>query len=394
MLGEVRFFCNFGSEPEDCTPGYRAMQLERTGMYCMNFLFLNSAGRGWGGNEKWTKLAAESLSGKHRAILAYRDPRIGDRFCIEKVRLPFLMELDPITISGLVRIIRREKVDVVIPTKRKDYVLAGIACRITGAANILRLGIDRPLQDTAIQKLVYGLFADGIVVNAARIRETLSRTPWLDTSKIRVIYNGIDRKALDQGSKAPYSRSFGFMIAAAGALIPRKGFDFLLRSFARFIETCAESTGAGLVIAGEGPERESLERLASKLGITDKVHFAGNLDNPYPMLLACDLFVSSSTSEGIANALLESMALGSVPVSTFSGGADELISDGRNGFLVHYGDEAHLASIFSDLLRNPEERQRLAANACETVTQQFSTERMRTDLLEFCSEILTKRRAA
>lgn len=354
----------------------------------MNFLFLNSARRGWGGNEKWTKIAAESLAGEHRVMLAYRDQNIGSHFNIEKVRLPFLMEFDLLTIAALVRLIRREHIDILIPTKRKDYLLAGIACRLTGKHNILRLGIDRPMKNTIVQKLIYADLADGIIVNAKKIKATLTQTPWIKPENVRVIYNGIDKAIIAKKAEQPYTKPFGFMVGAAGALIPRKGFDFLLRSFARFAQSSPKDSDIGLVIAGEGAEHPMLEQLSRDLGISDNVIFTGHLENPYPIMLAADVFVSASTSEGLANVLLESMILSSVPVSTFSGGADELIDNGKNGFLVDYDDQESLASIFSKLYTNPDEAKALAASAFKTVTNGFSMKRMSTDILEFCNDIV------
>jgi len=360
----------------------------------MNFLFLNSARRGWGGNEKWTKMAAEALGARHEVMLAYRDPAIGDRIDVEKVRLPFRWEFDPTTLSSLVRLVRQKKIDILIPTKRKDYVIAGLVCRLTGATNILRLGIDRPPKNTWIQRLIFGTLTDGVIVNADKIRQTLARSSWFDTGKVRVIYNGIDRERLELDSGNAYEKPFPFTIGAAGALIPRKGFDFLIRAFARFTSGNQSATDSGLVIAGEGPELESLEQLAADLGVSDRIRFTGHLSNPYPMMRACDLFVSASQSEGLANVLLESMALHCVPISTLSGGADELIEDGKNGFLVQYGDEEQLAGIFDKLYRNRNQVDILATNAQRTIMERFSIERMRTDLLKFCSETLDRKKAS
>lgn len=360
----------------------------------MNFLFLNSASRGWGGNEKWTKMAAEALAGEHLVMLAYRDPAIGDHINVGKVRLPFRSEFDLATIFSLVRLVRQKSIDIIIPTKRKDYVLAGLVGRLTEATNILRLGIDRPLKNTPVQRLIYGWLTDGIIVNADKIRQTLEKTSWLDIGKVRVIYNGIDREKLKTDSETPFEKPFAFTIGAAGALIPRKGFDYLIRSFARFSTGDGGLADTGLVIAGTGPERESLEQLAVDLGVAGRVRFTGHLANPYPMMRACDLFVSASTSEGLANVLLESMALHCAPISTLSGGADELIDDGRNGFLVRYGDEKRLAEIFGELYKNPAKVASVAASAHETILQRFSIERMRKDLLKFFTTILDRKKNA
>jgi len=78
----------------------------------MNILFINSTKRGWGGNEKWTLLAAESLAVKNNTFLAYRDQRIANKFNIETLRLPFISEIDPVTIIRLVRFILKHHIDV------------------------------------------------------------------------------------------------------------------------------------------------------------------------------------------------------------------------------------------------------------------------------------------
>ncbi|MBM3162121.1 MAG: glycosyltransferase [Chlorobi bacterium] len=355
----------------------------------MNFLFLNSARKGWGGNEKWTLLAAEALAEKNGIFLAYRDPRLGERFPVKKFRLPFIAEIDPLTLLGLVRIIRSERIDVLIPTKRKDYVLAGIAGRMCGAANILRLGIDRPLKGSLLQKLVYHILADGIIVNAEKIKRTLQETPWIRPDKIRVIYNGLDCRKLEKSSHEKYPEPFPFTVVSAGTLISRKGFDFLIRSFARFLEL-SPGAQAGLVIAGDGPERKELEALADQLHISEKVLFRGFLQNPYPLMKTSDVFVSASKSEGLSNALLEGMFLECVPVSTFSGGAAEIIEDGVNGFLVSYDDQEKLAAILSELFRNPSMRRTLATAAKRTASEKFSISSMEKEILDFCTETRSK----
>lgn len=355
----------------------------------MNFLFLNSARNGWGGNEKWTLLAAGALAKKNGVFLAYRNPRLGERFPVKKFRLPFIAEIDPLTLLGLVRIIRRERIDVLIPTKRKDYVLAGIAGRMCGAANILRLGIDRPLKGSLLQKLVYHTFADGIIVNAEKIKQTLQKTPWIRPDKIRVIYNGLDCRELEKSSHEKYPEPFAFTVVSAGTLIARKGFDFLIRSFARFLERTPEAQ-AGLVIAGDGPERKELEALAGKLHISEKVRFTGFLQNPYPLMKTSDVFVSASKSEGLSNALLEGMFLECVPVSTFSGGAAEIIEEGENGFLVSYDDQEKLAAILNELFLNPERRRSVAAAAKRTASEKFSISSMEQEILDFCTETRSK----
>ena len=138
----------------------------------MNFLFLNSA-RTWGGNEKWVRLAATSLQTEHQSYLAYRSPIVGNNIPVKQYMLPFRHEADLSTLASLVRLVYRHKIDVLIPTKRKEYVLAGIVSMICGCSNILRLGIVRDLSGKPFQAFVFNRLADGVIVNAEPVKEKL-----------------------------------------------------------------------------------------------------------------------------------------------------------------------------------------------------------------------------
>ncbi len=348
----------------------------------MKILLMNSA-RTWGGTEKWTRMAAETLSEEHEVFLAYRREIIGSRFKVKKYRLPCLSHIDLYTIFGLVRIIRKERIDVIIPTKRKDYLLAGLAAKACGITCILRLGIQRRLRIPVLHRLIYHTLPDGIIVNAKKIKQELLLSNFMEEEKIRVIYNGVDTGTLDRLGRPPAEKPFRFLVATAGVLTNRKGHDFLLRGFSRFLRLAPE-TDAGLIIMGEGPKRAELESLASELGIGRRVRFTGFVENPYPWMAASDVFAMTSLSEGISNALLEAMYLDCVPVSTLAGGTAELIGNGENGFLVEYGDEQQLAEVFLRVAEKPELCDTIRMAARKTVVTGFTLAIMKRELSEFC----------
>ncbi len=355
----------------------------------MNILFMNSA-RTWGGTEKWTQMAAEAIAEHHKTVLVYRRAIVGERFSTPKFRLPCLSHIDLYTLLRLVQIIRKEKIEVIIPTKRKDYMIAGLASRICGIKNILRLGIVRPLRIPVIHKLIYHTLADGIIVNAQKIKQTLLETSFMQEEKIRVIYNGLDTEALDRLSLPPAQKRFKFQITTAGILTKRKGHDFLLRSFAQFLKL-APDADAGIIIIGDGPKKQELIALTERLNIPERVCFTGFLKNPYPNIAVSDVIAMTSTNEGISNALLEGMYLKNVPVSTFAGGTEEIIENGRNGFLVDYSNENTLSAILLKLFQNNEQKKQISEAARETVIRKFSIPLMATEVLHFCEETVNER---
>ena len=349
----------------------------------MNIVFINSA-RTWGGTEKWVRMAAESLSVSHKVRLVYRKAVVGDTITVHNYRLPCVSHIDLYSLVKLVGIIKREKIDILIPTKRKDYVLAGLAARICGITNILRLGIVRELRIPIVHKLIYSTMADGIIVNAEKIQQSLLKSRFMQQTNIKVIYNGLDTDRIDRQSLRTTEKQYPFTIAAIGTLTPRKGFDFLIRSFSLFLKRFPDAA-AGLVIIGDGPHKEELTALAETLNIKDRVTFTGFLHNPYPYLAASDVFAMTSTNEGISNALLEAMYLETAPISTCAGGSEEVIVDGKNGLLIEYGDETMLAEALEKVYLDKTVLQRMAHTAKKSVTAKFSSKKMRKELENYLS---------
>lgn len=349
----------------------------------MNFLFLNSSRSKWGGgNEKSILLATNALT-DHHTVLAYRNEQVGEHFNIPKYKLPFLNEADLYTIAKLIAIVKKHQIDVIIPSMRKDYALAGLVSRICGIKNVLWLGTTLDLKNKWIYNLVFNRMADGIIVNAKMIKETLLRSAYMCPERIRVIYYGLDPQAISRQCSEDVHKPFPFMITAMGRVEPNKGFDFLIRSFARFLALTG-APDAGIVIMGQGPKLEEYKELAAKLGIADRILFTGFMKNPFPYLKQSDVLTLSSIIEGLSIALLEAMFLGIPPISTFAGGVEEVIIDGKNGFLLEYGDEEKLAALIAKLYKNPLLKRQLGEEARRTVTPMFSLDKLQHEIASFC----------
>ncbi|UZJ39114.1 glycosyltransferase [Prosthecochloris sp. SCSIO W1102] len=355
----------------------------------MNILFINSA-RTWGGTEKWVRMAAESLSVSHKVSLVYRRAVVGDKIAVHKYRLPCISHFDLYSLAKLVEIIKKDKIDILIPTKRKDYVLAGLAARICGITNILRLGIVRELKIPIVHKLIYSTMADGIIVNAEKTREALLQSPFMKGKCIKVIYNGLDTDQIDENTTQPIQKPAEFLITTMGILTQRKGFDFLIRGFARFIKENPNADIA-LIIIGEGPDREKLIALSKKLDVAELTYFTGFLHTPFEWLRKSDVFAMTSINEGISNALLEAIYLNNAPISTRAGGATEVITDGENGFLVPYGDEEQLTLAMKKLFTDRSLTKNIALKARQKVIEQFSIEHMNKKIENFCKEMILKK---
>lgn len=159
------------------------------------------------------------------------------------------------------------------------------------------------------------------------------------------------------------------LISAVGRLSPEKGFDVLLHALAALGR---EGLDVGLVIAGEGRQKEELERLVEQLGLADRVRLLGYCPDPRAIYEASDVFALSSLREGLPNVVLEALAMETAVVATRIAGVPQAISDGDNGVLVEAGSAADLAAALTRVLRDEPLRRRLAVSGRQTVQRRFS----------------------
>ncbi len=137
------------------------------------------------------------------------------------------------------------------------------------------------------------------------------------------------------------------VLLSVGRLEPRKRPDLLVDAFAKIQQQVA----AQLWICGDGPLREAVKRQIQQLGLTRSVKILGFSENPFAVMKQATLFVLSSDTEGLPNALIEAQALGLPAVATRCPfGPEEIIEEGQTGRLVPVGDASALADAVLDYL--------------------------------------------
>jgi colanic acid/amylovoran biosynthesis glycosyltransferase len=159
-------------------------------------------------------------------------------------------------------------------------------------------------------------------------------------------------------------------------LIEKKGLNLTLRSFA---EIGREFSGAQLVIAGDGPIRGDLEKLAAELGIAPRVRFTGFLNQQQlrEEVYRAQLFLHPSRTtadgnrEGVPNSMLEAMASGAAVIATRHGGIPEAVTDGESGLLVPENDAAALAEATRRVMGRAELLRQLSSGGRSAVEDRF-----------------------
>lgn len=275
--------------------------------------------------------------------------------------------------NQLIKIIREHKIDVV-HTHSGCWHKAAIAGFWGGVKNIIYTDHGRLYPDNwkliFLDKL-YSPITTHILCVSEALSEYMVNEVGVPKSKVKCIINGIDenRFALIRQHQKKHANHIGIIARLAAV----KDISNLIYAIKLLRD---RGSDALLTIAGDGPEREKLERLTDSLGIADSVNFLGfrrDIDN---VLTKIDLFVLCSLSEGTSLTLLEAMAAGKPVVVTNVGGNPAIVKDGVNGFLVSPGDPSALADALHRLIGDRDLREQMSAANIHIIQKHYSLKKM------------------
>lgn len=189
-------------------------------------------------------------------------------------------------------------------------------------------------------------FADGIVFQT---KEAASFFPGAIQKKSVILPNSINPQFIRprfEGKRDPE-------IVAVGRLDDNKNHAMLLTAFAKIKDQFPDYR---VVIYGEGEDREKLAKLIVDLGLEGRAELPGRVDKIEEKIYKSTLFVMTSDTEGMPNAMLEAMSLGLCVISTDCpcGGPGEMITSGVNGYLVPVRDTKKLQEQMAYCLSHPE----------------------------------------
>ena len=216
-----------------------------------------------------------------------------------------------------------------------------------------------------LMKLLYR-FADYIIAQTTEMKNEIVDYYLVNSEKILVTSNPIDTKLIDdsvRGQSNPYNNKF-INIVASGRIREEKGYEFLLNAFVKVIN---DNPKYKLYILGNIVDKsyfEKLTKIINENNLNNFVHFLGFQINPFPYYKFADLFVLSSRWEGLPNVVLEALYLKTpVIVTDCIPHFHKIIEDGKNGYIVDFGDEINLSQkiqkylelkVESDVLELPD----------------------------------------
>lgn len=334
----------------------------------------------YGGGEKWTVLLVRGLQERgHRVRLYCQSEAMVEKARAEGVdaglgplggHLMF-----PHALRFGLQLRDFEPDALVLSTFRKVW-LGAMAARIAGVPRVVsRIGLDTDLPARHwTYRFVYRRWVDAVLVNADGIRREIVRgLRGYDPTRVITVHDGIRLRETGPLSREDARRELGLpadahVVGSVTRLSAQKRIDRMLDAVARVPE-------AHLVLAGTGELEDELRDRAASLGIDDRVHFLGYRGDVERVLAALDVFALTSQREGMANAMLEAMAVGLPVLSTpVSGAAEALGPDaaGREAGVIAPPEPDAYALALRDLLADPERRVRLGDEARRRAATRFS----------------------
>ncbi|MBD3178354.1 MAG: glycosyltransferase [Candidatus Latescibacteria bacterium] len=213
------------------------------------------------------------------------------------------------------------------------YSIAAPVARAAGVKNIIsteHLPMVPPFLKSRVLKGLSTRFIDCVITVSRDNRRHLIRQHHLPDRKIRVVYNGIPDPAgreTERKDHIPGGKGV-FRVAVIGSLLRKKGQKEAIEGLAQLDQEIH------LYLAGEGEMESRLRELTLKLGLENRVHFMGYVDDIFSFLSEMDLLLVPSSIEATPYTVIEGMAMGVPVLASDIFGIPEVIEDGRSGILI------------------------------------------------------------
>lgn len=234
-----------------------------------------------------------------------------------------------------------------------------------------------------------------VVVNQMAAQEFVDMG--VSASRIISIPNGVsisEKASFDIEAKQSARKRLNFMwpqlVVFTGRLSAEKNLSVLVDAWPKILQ---DHPDAHLVLVGDGGTFRNVEpqlcRQVQAMGLQAHVLFAGRVADVQDYLLAADVFVLPSSTEGMSNALLEAMAAGCAIVASRVPGNAALIQNGYEGLLVEPGNVPELASAIHQLLGFPEHATQLAKGAREAAQERFAIHKVSSEYIRLYTTLVS-----
>ncbi|WP_242976797.1 glycosyltransferase family 4 protein [Clostridium sp. 3-3] len=332
---------------------------------------------GIGGTEKVVMQLCRYFNNKFNKIIICSNGGIHEdelqKLGIKHYKIDDIEDKNPIiifkTLISLYKIIKNENIDIVHTHHRMAAFYSEILNKLMNFKFI------HTAHNTFHNKKTLTKFALNnaeIIAVGEKVKENLLELYELDTDKINVIYNGIE-KYTGEISVVPEIKKFKdkgyFIVGNIGRLSKQKGMEYYIKAIPESIKKYRKIK---FYIIGDGEDKLELIKLAKELGIEDNVIFLGYRNDVINIIKQLDLIVLSSLWEGLPLTPIEAFSEGKTIIATDVDGTSEIVKDQYNGLLIVSKDSNEIAMNIIKIIDNKSLKDNLQKNAYKTYSQKFS----------------------
>jgi glycosyltransferase involved in cell wall biosynthesis len=304
-------------------------------------------------------------------------------------QLPMSSKFDFKVVDKLVEVIKSNSIDIIHTHGYKSDILGLLAAKKAGIKIVITPhgfsnGIDLKLRLFIWLGCQSFRFADIVAPLSKALCDDV-RGFGVKDDRLVYVQNGVDLSEVEeQKIKHNPLKAIGDnkRIGFVGQMISRKNIKDILDIFESL---AGKHSNITLSLLGDGESRVELEEYTKTLSHKNRIEFLGFRDDRLELLQSFDLFVMTSSLEGIPRCLMEATAMG-VPVAAYDiAGIDQLIEHEKTGLLAPYGEKDLLSSYWETLLFNQEKAEKLSNAACVFVNANYAGKRMAneyTDLFQ------------
>jgi len=293
---------------------------------------------------------------------------------------------------AMARYLRKAGFDVVHTFKGVSSIHGRIAARLAGVPCVFAGYRDkiRPSASARWLNKVLSRWSAGWIVNSQGVRKAVAEYFKVPPEQILVVRNAVDVSSFQSSLSGPQAReAIGItddrpVVTIVASFRAIKNYEMFFR-FAEELRRLRPTPH--FLVAGDGALEGYVRSLRQRHNLQDCVQLIGPCNSMADLLRATDVVVLTSWSEGLPNVLIEAGAAG-LPGVSAGNGAEEVIEDGRTGYIVPIDDHVAMAHRVAQLLKDPELREQMGASAMKLVAETFSTERLGEDLLKIYSTCL------
>lgn len=319
-------------------------------------------------NAEFNKIIVCSSGGVHESELK----KLG----IKHYKIDDIENKNPIsmlkTLKFICKIVKSEKIDIIHTHHRMAAFYTSILRKL------IKFKFIHTSHNTFSDKKFFSRLSlknSNIIAVGEKVKENLCGFYGLDSDKVTVIYNGIEKdnnEIVELPQIKKYRERGYFIIGNIGRLSEQKGMEYYIKAIPQVLK---ENNKFMFFIVGEGEDKDKLKNLVDELKINENIIFLGYRDDVTNVIKQFDLIVLTSLWEGLPLTPIEAFSLGKTVIGTDVDGTGEIINHMKNGILIKPKNVNEIAENILTLYKDRELKKYLEENAYITYEKGFSYEK-------------------